>query len=273
MSASRCRAWCFTINNYTDSDITACEDLVCDYIVYGREVGKDGTPHLQGYVYLKNAQTMSALSKKLKRARLERANGTAAQNSKYCSKDDDVVERGEMPKQGKRVDIDGIKELIDGGGGLLECFEANFGLTVRSSKGFEKYIQLKQKARNQRPEVIWRWGESGSGKTRWVYDTYDSVFSKPAGWYDGYAHEHVLLIDDFDEKTLPYKELLKLMDRYAFQGAVKGAFVHINSPVIVITSDKPPTAFWEAGNDLAQVMRRLSHVVEVTWWSKGYLEW
>lgn len=38
--------WCFTINNWTEIDVP--KFLNMEYLVFGREKGEDGTPHLQG---------------------------------------------------------------------------------------------------------------------------------------------------------------------------------------------------------------------------------
>ena len=35
---SRARAWCFTINNYTIEEINACDEIECNYIIYGDEI-------------------------------------------------------------------------------------------------------------------------------------------------------------------------------------------------------------------------------------------
>lgn len=270
MSKVKCdrhRTWVFTVNNWTNKDRQCCIDLKTAYLVFGEEIcPSTGTPHLQGYVTLKSACTRSSLSKKMPRASLKVANGTEEENQIYCSKEmKNVFERGKPCEQGKRTDHDEIKEIIDNGGKLLDCFEANFGLTVRNYRGYERYIQLKQKKRMEMPTIIWRWGDANTGKTRWVYDTFgvDNVFTKPEGWYDGYEHETCFLIDDFDQHTMGDKELLRLLDRYPFQGQVKGTFVHINSPTMVITSDLPPQAFWPIGNKLDQVLKRITEVIHV----------
>lgn len=52
--AQKFRGWCFTLNNYSEFDIDTLAKVDCVYIVYGIEVGKEFTSHLQGYIYFKN---------------------------------------------------------------------------------------------------------------------------------------------------------------------------------------------------------------------------
>ena len=45
---SRSNNWCFTLNNYTDESQQKVRDLGvgAEYLVFGRELGESGTPHL-----------------------------------------------------------------------------------------------------------------------------------------------------------------------------------------------------------------------------------
>ena len=45
---SGAKNWVFTINNYKEDEKVPHKDVV-DYMVVGKEVGAEGTPHLQGY--------------------------------------------------------------------------------------------------------------------------------------------------------------------------------------------------------------------------------
>jgi len=99
------RSWCFTINNYTEQEY---ESLFEDhnsvkYMIVGKEVGENQTPHLQGYVWCKNQIRMATVKTIAgSRAHLEIAKGNHEQNYKYCSKDGDFKEVGTrpiMPKQ------------------------------------------------------------------------------------------------------------------------------------------------------------------------------
>lgn len=77
-------------------------------------------------------------------------------------------------------------------------------------------------------------------------------------WWDGYEQQEAIIIDDFDGKW-PYRDLLRLLDRYPYQGQYKGGYVKINSPYIYITCEYSPSFFWR-GNEFAQIHRRLSEI-------------
>lgn len=50
--------WTFTLNNYTAEEEGSMMDALaeqCIYLIVGKEVGEEGTPHLQGYLGLKNS--------------------------------------------------------------------------------------------------------------------------------------------------------------------------------------------------------------------------
>lgn len=110
------RRYCFTINNFTPEDeqrLTALADG-CKYLVYGRERGASGTPHLQGFVIFNSSVVFSTAKNKIgQNAHLESARGTSDQASDYCKKDGDFVEFGELGRQqGKRSDWELYKEWV-----------------------------------------------------------------------------------------------------------------------------------------------------------------
>lgn len=110
--------WCFTHNNYTDDD----QEFVCQllaspevrYGVYGREVGANGTPHLQGFVIFKDRVRFNSVKERfgVLNVHLELARGTSLQASEYCKKDGDFEEFGSPPSQGQRNDFAELKEWI-----------------------------------------------------------------------------------------------------------------------------------------------------------------
>lgn len=87
--SARARNWCFTLNNYTDEEVQLVmkEHTPRNYIVFGYETGENGTPHLQGYVMLKNPAKLDVMKKWIPRAHFEIARGKPQQNIDYCIKE------------------------------------------------------------------------------------------------------------------------------------------------------------------------------------------
>lgn len=88
------RKWCFTLNNYTEDELNAYIQLLdsrSQYVI-GKEVGEEGTPHLQGYFECKSPKKFSMVKRWLgDRAHIEKAKGSQEQNYKYCTKDGEFV--------------------------------------------------------------------------------------------------------------------------------------------------------------------------------------
>lgn len=104
--APACR-WAFTFNNYTYEEWLEIREefvKVCKKYVIGKEVGDEGTPHLQGFVsFKKKLRPLSlALPKKI---HWEKAKGTDMENYNYCTKDMDYIQVG-FPEEVKVFDMD-----------------------------------------------------------------------------------------------------------------------------------------------------------------------
>ena len=81
-----------TLNNYSQEEQEALRNVTCAYMVFGRERGDEGTPHLQGYVHLQHQKTLTAMKKIMPRAHLEVRMGTVDQAVEYCKKEGDYEE-------------------------------------------------------------------------------------------------------------------------------------------------------------------------------------
>lgn len=262
----RVRGWCFTLNNYTDADLTHCKDVMAgdaSYLVIGKEVGESKTPHLQGYVEYQNARRGSAMRKLFDgRAHWEVRNGTPEEASEYCKKDGNYLLWGTLSKQGKRTDLDDVADLVVAGASTREIAESHPKVFIKYHKGIAALKNALYEHRKEAPTVTWIWGLAGVGKTRSIIDKHPIHYIKDGTmWWDGYEQQPVIVIDDFDGKW-PFRDLLRLLDRYQYQGQYKGGYIAINSPLIFITCEFAPTAFW-TGNDLAQVTRRITTIVEL----------
>lgn len=121
MSSQNAKNWCFTLNNYTQDEIQQIESLhptTASYICFGKETGKEGTIHLQGYIQLVKKTRLNALKKLITRAHLEVAKGSATQNKLYCSKEGVFTELGSPTSERQRSDLESAKEAIRSGATL-----------------------------------------------------------------------------------------------------------------------------------------------------------
>lgn len=113
LPSPRSRKWAFTLNNYTEDDehkITSSLKDNWQWII-GKEVGAEGTPHLQGFFQAPNAVSFAFLKKIMPRAHLEVAKGSVEQNFVYCSKEGNFTTNIDYKKKLTREDI--IKMTID----------------------------------------------------------------------------------------------------------------------------------------------------------------
>lgn len=86
---TKARAWVFTFNNYDVLDIDLTKQLLIDsqtQFVFGEEIGKEGTPHLQGYFRFENQRTFSSVKNMLPKCHIEPCKNWIASKN-YCSKD------------------------------------------------------------------------------------------------------------------------------------------------------------------------------------------
>jgi len=260
---SRSRNHCFTLNNWTEADKTAILAWECKYVIVGEEVGEEkATPHLQGYVEWAFAKTLSTLKNLHASIHWEARKGSAEQAADYCKKDGRFLEVGTISCQGKRKDLDLVADMVIAKAPIDQIAAEHPSTFIKYHKGITALQTSLLKHRTEPPYVEWRWGLAGVGKTRFPVEKHPVHYIKDGSlWWDGYSQQEAIIIDDFDGKW-PFRDLLRLLDRYQYQGQYKGGYVPIASPFIYITAEFPPVHYW-SGNELAQVLRRLNLTTEV----------
>lgn len=184
---SKTKYYCFTLNNYNDNDIQRLRDANdntrVSYIVFGREVGESGTPHLQGYIELNLRSTMGQVKSILgSRVHLEARRGTAEEASAYCKKDGEFEEFGTISSsaQGRRTDLESIVERVKEGSGIRAIATEFPGQFIRYHAGIERLVTILQR-REMAPsfngpyrwdvgefQTLILWGASGIGKTEFA---------------------------------------------------------------------------------------------------------
>jgi Putative viral replication protein. len=87
--------WCFTLNNWTIEEVAQMAldfSLFCNKWIYGKEIGENDTPHLQGFLVLNTKDRLSGIKKKFgNRYHFEKMKGTEEEAVRYCCKDGDIT--------------------------------------------------------------------------------------------------------------------------------------------------------------------------------------
>lgn len=267
------RGWVFTINNYTKEDIEMVKSLLPStdpvYLVAGFETcPTTGTPHIQGAVRWKDAKTMSAVKRLLPRAHLGVKKGSDLSNDIYCTKEDNILIRmGKIPKQGKRKDLDTVKEMVKTGKSLEEI--TDFAPSYQAVQMAKAMLEYHEKKRDWVPEVTWIWGETGLGKTEYAKRICREggrrwwISGKSSRWWIGYdAHEDII-IDEMRDDWCTFHELLRILDSTPYTVETKGGARQLLARRIYITSCHPPHSVYKTTENVQQLIRRITTIIHV----------
>jgi len=273
----RFRAMVFTMNNYTKDLVTVVQEVIksgaARYCIYGEEVAKTGTPHLQGFIYWNDPKTLEAACKVIPKCAFK----VSADNSRtgyakaiaYCRKDGKVWEAGKPPasqktkgEAGALVYAEAYDQAVMGN---LEHIDRV--LLVRHYAAFKAIAKDYQKRPADLSSVcgIWIWGPAGVGKSRLARRLCDNKYY-PKGltkWWDGYQSEEVVVIDDISPFHRELGDVAKLWtDRFPFVGETKGSAMMIRPKYVVFTSQFEIEEIW---NDFAtvQALKRRVTVVHI----------
>lgn len=279
----------FVINHWTPEEYDAIVSFDgYQYMIVAKEVGDSGTPHLQGYLQLKVKKRWSTLKKVdgFARAHFERAKGTAKQNMIYCCKgnqpksewelfkdkgpnygvDACFEEFGEMTKQGQREDLKKIKLMVKEGKPLKEIWDKATG--YQAYKMGEIGKQFYQDKRCAKPEVLWFYGPTGSGKTSGAFKYLEHVSegediwisNGDLIWWEGYVDQRYVILDDFRASHCMFSLLLRYLDRYPIRVPIKGGSRPLLATHIIVTSPFHPKSVYKEREDIGQLLRRIDRV-------------
>lgn len=265
----------FTINNYTTHDeryiSNSYKDGVSSYYIYGKEIGDQGTPHLQGFIQFTKATSLGMAKHYLPRAHLEPRKGSVKEAIQYCQKEGDFVEIGEPTRQGYRSDLTEVTNLISKGYSIEQVAKRCNVQYVKYHKGIEKLRNFYIEDRYDIPEVEVVWGASGTGKTQYaMHMCLGKEFYKwdpqCGQWFDGYTGQKYVIFDEF-RGQLPFGMLLSLLDRYTCNVQYKGGMIKFVATHIIITSPTHPKDWYDLEDKEGkydQLMRRITKIHECT---------
>lgn len=270
---SQSKNWCFT--TFLIEPMPIFDPETMSYLIFQKEKCPDTErEHYQGYVQLKSRARLTGVKKLFPdpACHFERSRGTAKEAADYCRKEESRVdgpwEYGIRVDERQRSDLKEVCAQVSAGTPLTAIMESNPDTYVRNYRGLEKLEQHFVKPRHWKTEVHIIWGPTGTGKTRFVYDNFENVYTKadPKWWCGYYKHETVL-IDDvvwppvgikaFKLDEMDRRMVLQIFDRYAYQVPIKGGNVPFVAKRIFLTSNFDPTAWLE---DQPEVKRRITSV-------------
>lgn len=257
------RNWVFTLNNPDEFVPEVALKDIFKFLIYQVEKGENGTIHQQGYICFKVSQRITKLKKLIPRAHWEIRKGTHEQAVAYCSKAETRVSGphsfGDAPAQGKRTDLDAVKETIDAGGCLMDIADNHFTSFVKYERGIKSYMTMKAPKRETKSKVYVLWGPTGTGKSFWCESEAPNAYwyypQKDGKWWDGYEGQEDVIIDEFYGGIM-WSIFLRLLDRYPMNVEHKGASVNFNPKRIFITSNKHPRDWYPGKDGLYETLER-----------------
>lgn len=231
---TRSRGWCLTLNNWKQDEYDTLKkyaDTLTHYII-GKEVGENETPHLQIYLYNKNAISFDSIKKIVPRAHIEKAKGKISDNLKYCSKDNNYITN--IPEAKK------LKDPLEGK--TLYKWQQDI-ITILNGEVDERVI-------------YWYWEPTGCvGKTSFVRSwclkhPNTIMLSGKANDIKAGVSFHIKLKKELDvaffhftrsnEEFVSYEALEAVKDGIFFSGKYESSMVQFDPPHIIVFANFEP---------------------------------
>lgn len=159
-------------------------------------------------------------------------------------------EWGERNSQGGRSDLLGLRDLALSGVPFENAImDGTLAPTVlRHHRLFDVVRSLSIKPRSAtssiRAAVIY--GPPGIGKTHAAHAALGRaqrdyfVYWSARGWWDGYAGQRAVIMDDITGNEMEWGEWLKVLDKFPHRVPVKGASVNLSATFFLITTNIHP---------------------------------
>ena len=238
------RKWLLTINNPLDHGMT--HDEIIDraqkfnpsYMCLADEIGEQGTYHTHVFFCSSSPMRFSTVKKRFPTAHIDKAYGTAQENRDYIRKEGKWAEsrKSETSVEGTFKEFgelpDEASEKSPKYARLLQCVKDGMSnkeiLAIDPSFAFhlEHIDKLRQDIRfekylteNRFIKVHYLWGDSGTGKTRSIYEKHppEDVYritdysGQSGARFDDYHGEPVIVFEEFHSQV-PISAMLNFLD-------------------------------------------------------------
>lgn len=262
------------------------------YSTFVMETGESGKAHVQAFLHFQRPRPLSGVKSFIGRTTLhaERVidddaaahycekpvSGCTCKHCKKAREHGSVVagphEIGTRPEYGvtAQAPTDAVADMVRQGWSDEKIAEQAPWALLRFDRGIKSLRKAMMKAdANARRDVtvILMTGAAGTGKSSWAYDEFgvDNIYSPNLEgnrlWFDDYAGEKVLLLDDFRGGSVQLHNLLKYMDgQPKTQLQIKGGHVYAAWDTVVITSNtEPQDWYYELLNSTKEVQLTDEH--------------
>lgn len=262
------------------------------YAIYQRELTRDGGMHWQAFLEFSNPTSIPFVKDDIfadPRVHVEIRREKKEYARWYCMKKKTRVpgtsyeEIGKPTEQGKRTDLQLVKEAIDDGQTMSTVVEENFDIAAKYSNGLKMYAAVKAQQRSMAErniEVRVYYGKTGTGKTRLAVDECKALIGGDAPnvfildppseggriWWCGYEGQKGIIIDEWNCK-IPITTLLRMLDRYPYKCEIKGGHTYALWTHVWITTNIPLAEWTDCGKPIQKAHaraldRRITHVIQ-----------
>lgn len=229
--------WVMTWNNYPDNIFELLEQTICPLClkyVFGKEVGAEGTPHIQGAFVLKSKKRQDTLWNIMGDVMYLNKMQGRWNDQKYCIKDGNYISNVKLPSPLVKITKNMLREEQKN---IADLF------TEREDPLFGR-------------KIFWFWEPIGNwGKsvlTTYMIDQMDAteVSGKNADVLCGIASlvektgecPPIVIYDipRCNHGAVSYQSLEKLKDGKFFSGKYESGMVRFNKPHIICFANEPP---------------------------------
>lgn len=237
------------------------------YIISCKETAPE-TGHIHIHIYVCYTQLVYLYLNKVCGAHVEVCKGSNDSNVDYIKKEGDIIEEeGTQPHQGKLHTVQELQAMMDPSQLLSHELKAWDNARSLNQRCFLKDIY------KPNIKVYYVHGDSGSGKTKWVYNKItelglDGKFDRVKysnNFWNGVSKDGLAVAawyDDFRDSSMPVQEFINFIDYYANQMNVKGSHVLNRYVYIFITSVQDIEDIYKnvTGEPRQQWMRRVEQI-------------
>ncbi len=228
------KRWCFVLNNYTQEEIDYLVPKFREYCkkyIVAKEVGEQGTPHLQGFFEFHTKRRPIGVFNNI-RLHFDKARTCDLDQVIYCSKEGSVIEKYGLPNIPRPLKV------------------------INPDRPFQQEILKIVKGIPCDRKIFWYFGEGNIGKTqfcKYLSHHHDAICLSGKGAdvrngvveykkIHGDTPELVLfpIPRSYNTEYLSYEALENIKDMYFYSGKYEGGMINGNAPHLIVFANKPP---------------------------------